>query len=372
MKHLRLFLLLIIVSLSFVTLPLAAQEATPDPGASVQYTVEKYMIANYPVAMVFAPDGRLFYTEKATGNVRVIRADGTSQLEPVIHLETNSLVERGLLGIALDPNYSENGLIWVVHTANGTATDWPANQVVRFHEADGVGSDPQIMLSVPITNGELKHNGGNLHFDANGLLYVSFGDYGDSTNAQNMDVIPGKIHRFEVTEDGLKPAPGNPFPQSSIYAYGLRNTFDFTFDPYSDALFGSENGLHCDDEVNRILPGKNYGWSPENEQTCFGTEPRDLPDYMPPLLSYNPTVAPTGITVYIGAAIPEWDGELFFCEWNTGLMQRAVLNAARDAIVSVTPLDLQGFFCRIDVTEGPDGGLYFVDPGGIYRLLPAK
>ena len=365
MKTLTLLLLaLLLVS------PLAAQDSTPDPGADVAYTVEPYMIANFPVALAFAPDGRLFYTEKATGNVRMVNADGSSQLKPVIHLDTDALVERGLLGIALDPGYSDNGFIWTYHTRPGSASDWPANEIVRFHEENGVGSDPQVMLSVPITNGELQHNSGNLHFDADGLLYVSIGDYGDAANAQDLTVYPGKIHRFEVTDDGLKPAPGNPFPDSSIYAYGVRNTFDFTIDPYSGMLFGAENGFHCDDEINLILAGKNYGWSADYGTQCFGTEPLDLPDYMPPLLSYTPTIAPTGILVYDGDALPGWDGQLFFCAFDTGIMTRVVLDELRTSVVSTTPVDLQGQTCHLDIAVGTDGNLYFADFSEIYRIVP--
>src|SRR5690606_29986776 len=125
----------------------------------------------------------------------VINADGRSQLEPVIHLPTSALQERGLLGITFDPHYAQNGYIWVYHTAEGTARDWPANRIVRFREANGLGSDPQIMFDLPITNGELLHNGGNLYFDVEGYLYVSIGDYGDAPNAQNLEVPQGKIHR---------------------------------------------------------------------------------------------------------------------------------------------------------------------------------
>jgi glucose/arabinose dehydrogenase len=350
---------------------LTAQDAAEDPGGAVTFTVEKLVTANYAVSLAFAPDGRLFYTEKATGNVRVIQADGTAQLEPVIHLDTDALVERGLLGIALDPHYEENGMIWVIHTAPGTARDWPENRVVRFHEENGVGSDPETMLAAPITTGELKHNGGNLHFDADGLLYLSFGDFGDATNAQNLDALPGKIHRFAVTDEGLVAAEGNPFPDNSTYAYGLRNSFDFTFDPFGDGqVLATENGFQCDDEVNLILPGRNYGWGPDYLDNCYGTTPLDVPDYMPPLLSYTPTIAPTGIVVYDNPAVPAWEGQVFFCAWNTGKMQRVILNAERTAVEAVYPVDLAGVFCRTDVVIGPEGALYFLDPIGIYRLTP--
>jgi aldose sugar dehydrogenase len=258
-----------------------------------------------------------------------------------------------------------------VHTRPGNATDYPANEVVRFHEVDGVGSDPQVMLSVPIMTGELQHNGGNLHFDADGLLYISFGDYGDATNAQLMDTIPGKLHRFQVVDDQLVPAEGNPFPDSSIYAYGLRNTFDFTLDPISGAVFGTENGFHCDDEINLILPGQNYGWSADYGTQCFGTDALDLPDHVPPLLSYTPTIAPTGIVIYDGAAFPEWQGQLFFCAFKTGIITRVVLDETRTQVESSAPLELaadQG--CRLDIAVGPDGTIYFADPSAIYRIVP--
>lgn len=348
-----------------------AQNAPPDPGSLAQYVVEQYKPANYPVALAFAPDGRLFYTEKATGMVRVIPAGDSAPTQEVITFPVDSLVERGLLGIALDPNYSDNGYIWVVATKPGDAQNYPANQIIRFHEQDNAGSDPQVMLSVPITTGELKHNGGNVHFDSNGLLYVSFGDYGDAANAQNIDAIPGKIHRFQVAGDQLVPAPDNPFVDNSIYAYGLRNPFDFAFDPFSGALLAAENGFKCDDEIDLILPGKNYGWNADYGEACFGLNPVAVPDYQPPLVSFNPTIGMSGITVYgDGAAFPEWAGNIFFCNWNEGAMQRAVLDEARTAITAIYPLDLQGFFCRIDVTVGPEGGLYFADPAGIYRIVP--
>jgi glucose/arabinose dehydrogenase len=355
-----------------LVVPLAAQSSFTDKDSGAQYIVEKYVTANYPVALAFAPDGRLFYTEKTTGNVRVVSAEGKLQPDPVIHLDSDALQERGLLGIALDPDYNDNGMIWVVHTTEPSAAALPANEIVRFHEANGVGSAPQVMLSVPITNGSLMHNGGNLHFDKDGLLYVTFGDYGDPANSQDLTTVPGKIHRFQVTENGLIPAPGNPYPNSSIYAYGLRNSFDFTFDPVSGRVFATENGLYCDDEVNLILPGFNYGAGPDYE--CAGTAPLDLPLYMAPLLSYTPTIAPTGIVFYDHPAIPVWKDQLLFCSWINGTLYRAELDDARSAVKTVHTVDLGGAMCRIDIAVGPEGGLYFseVDQNGgaIYRLLP--
>lgn len=346
-----------------------------DAASGVQYTIEKYLTANYPVSLAFAPDGRLFYTEKTTGNVRVVSPEGILQREPVIHLETSAVVERGMLGIALDPDYATNGYIWVYHTAAATARDYASNRVVRFREENGVGSDPQIMLDIPLVNQTVMHNGGNLHFDDEGFLYVSVGDYENAANAQDMETLQGKIHRFMVTDAGLVPAPGNPFAGSSIYAFGLRNPYDFTFDPLTGRIFATENGPTCDDEVNLILPGFNYGWG-ENYR-CVGTDPVDLDFYAPPLLSLTPTEAPTGIIIYNHPAIPEWQSDLFFCGWNFGILRRVELNDARTQVTAVHELDLGDVQCRIDLEVGPEGALYFVsvnatEGGAIYRLVPVS
>jgi glucose/arabinose dehydrogenase len=347
----------------------AGLAAAPLSAQNVTYTIESVIQANFPVALAFAPDGRLFYTEKHNGAIRVVSPDGVLQDEPVLQLPTSGLLERGMIGIAFDPDYETNQYMWVFHTARGSDTTYPANNVVRFREVDGLGIEPMVMLSVPVTNDSAIHNGGNLRFDEQGFLIVSLGDYNDPANAQNLDVPQGKLLRFEVSGDELLPAPDNPFPDNSTYAYGLRNPFDFAFDPISGQVFLTENGPECDDEINRVVPGKNYGWRPDYQ--CVGTDMLDLEDYVPPLLSFNPSQAPTGITFYNHEAIPEWNGDLFYCTFLGGVLHRVVLNEARDAIVQVEDLDMQGSDCRIDVEVGPDGAIYFTSPNEIFRLRPA-
>lgn len=356
---------------------LTAQQPQTFTAGGVTYTVEKLTDANYPVALAFAPDGRLFYTEKVSGRVRVISADGVLQNEPVITLEVDSLAERGLLGIALDPSYEENGHIWVFRTARGTARDYPANQVVRFTERDGVGSEPEVLLSIPLVGGTLIHNGGNLHFDRRGRLYVSVGNYENPAFSQDLTVIPGKIHRFEVTDDGLIPAAGNPFEGSSIYAYGLRNPFDFDFMPDDDRLliYASENGDSCDDEINLILPGKNYGAGPDYE--CGATASGiDMADYQRPLLSFTPTEAPTAVLVYPNPAVEAWYQKLMFCVWNDGYpaLRLVTLNEAKTQVEGVDEIPLGEADCRIDLAVDADGRLAFTsvnaDGGQIWLLTP--
>jgi len=365
-------LVLVLMLVCAVSLTHAQQSFTV---GDVTYTVELVTRANYPVVLTFAPDGRLFYTEKVSGNVRVINTDGTLQREPVINFTVSALQERGLLGLAFDPNYAENGHVWVFYTAEGTARDYPENRVVRFTESGGVGTNPETMLAVPITTGSLIHNGGNLHFGADGYLYVSFGDYDSAANSQDLTTIPGKLHRFAVSDEGLVPAPENPFEGSSIYAYGLRNSFDFDFHPDNSYVYATENGLHCDDEINVLLPGFNYG-AGENYECGQHAQGIDTLYYIGGLLSFTPTQSPTGIVVYDHEAVPSWYGSLLFCVWNDGFpsLRRVVLDDTGLMVEEVEELPLGDGRCRIDITIAPDGSLYFtsVDEqgGAIWRLVP--
>jgi aldose sugar dehydrogenase len=351
----------------------AQSAALTDAETGVQYRVEKVVNANFPVGMVFLPDGSLLYNEKTTGNVRLIDPDGTTQIEPVINLPTDALQERGMLGIAIDPNFEENQFVYVVHTRLGTARDFPSNELVRFRLVDGQAEDLTVLASYPIETGELFHNGGNVHFDNEGYLFLSLGDYGNAAFSQDLTVPQGKIHRFEVTEEGIIPAIGNPFgDDNSVYAYGFRNPFDFTFDRANNRLYTTEVGPSCDDEVNIVLMGFNYGWRENYE--CAGTDLIvGIDRYIPPMLSYTPVEAPTGIIIYRGAAFPEWQGNLFFCNWLFGDLRRVVLDETGSRVESVHSIDLGDEKCRIDLLESPDGELYFgtvgEQTGAIMRVV---
>jgi glucose/arabinose dehydrogenase len=377
MKQFSWMIVLLVLVMQIVTAQAQNSGILTDSASGVRYTVEQYLTANFPVGMVFAPDGTLYYNEKITGNVRFVRPDGTTRIQPVITLPTDALQERGMLGITLSPNFAEDRLMYVMHTQAGDVRNYPANRLVRFVvDEDQRGGEVEELLRVPIENGLLLHNGGNVHFDEDGYLFVSLGDYGDAVNAQDLTTPQGALHRFEVTADGLVAAGGNPFgDDNSIYAYGLRNPFDFTIDPLSDLVFVSESGPDCDDEVNAILPGFNYGWGPD--YACIGMGVMTgLPHlYAAPMLSFTPTIAPTGIVVYQGDAFPEWEGDLLFCDWNTGTLRRVELSERRTRAEAVYEIDLGGAQCRVDLVIGPEGGLYFgtvgADGGAIMRLLPA-
>jgi glucose/arabinose dehydrogenase len=351
---------------------LAEEPLEPLPAGVMVETVADGL--KWPIALAFAPDGRLFFTEKGghggekPAHIWIIEDDRVRP-QPFATLQVATLNERGLLGIAIDPKFEDNGYVYAFYTQLNPLS----NRVVRFREENGVGVEPTIILEVPYVvpddRATDRHNGGNIHFGPDGKLYVTIGDNHVSAYAQDLDVLPGKILR--LNRDGSAPED-NPFyttaeaPRSKVYAYGLRNSFDFTFDPLSGALFATENGDQCNDELNRIVAGGNYGWP--LTAPCEAAPPGTVP----PLRTYTPPIVPTGIVVYDGELIPEWRGDLFFCSFLMGTLRRATLNAARDAIVSVTRIDITQK-CQIDVAVGPDGALYFTSwngfgPGSIYRI----
>lgn len=160
--------------------------------------------------------------------------------------------------------------MWVYHTLPARANDpVKVNRIVRFVERNNVGMDVTPVFTSANSEGDGTHNAGNLHFGPDGKLYVSIGEDNQAELAQRLDDPRGKILRFNPTV--LLSAPkdnsfydGDGLNFDGIYTYGHRNPFDFTFDPFSAGIriFVSENGPDCDDEINLIVAGNNYGWRP--------------------------------------------------------------------------------------------------------------
>jgi glucose/arabinose dehydrogenase/plastocyanin len=352
--------------------PTITTEPLP-PGATVVPVLPNM---NLPTALAWDPAGRLFYTEKQTGNVRLF-ANGVLQPTEVIHFNVNPDFERGLLGIAIDPNFNTNHYIYVYYTRG----DASQNVVVRFEENNGVGSNPITLFTSPQTAG--NHNGGNIHFGPDGKLYITIGDNANAANSQNVTVPNGKIHR--INPDGT-PAPGNPVftqtnPLPSLFAIGVRNSFDFDFDPLSTPspwprIYASENGPGCDDEMNRIEGGYNYGWRagyPCDDANPSPTYNTIWPQWFLGTGGAGPCCqAPTGAHFYRGSAVPQWTNDLFMCSYNDGALRHFYLNAQRTDTLVVARVT--GVTCNMDIETGPDGAFYYIQGGGyavgtLYKIL---
>lgn len=322
-----------------------------------------------PVTVAIAPDGRLFFTEKDTGNVRVA-IDGVIQPEPVITQTVGAHGEQGMLGITFDPDFENNHHIWISYTYPAWANDGEkVNRIVRFTEVDNKATDIRVAYESPNSSGDGTHNLNNLVFGPDGMLYVTIGDDAQAFLSQNMSDPRGKIHRFIPTVPLTIPED-NPFYDGdgpnvdSTYVIGVRNSFDFVLDPLSDEIrfIATENGPDCDDEINLIFPGYNYGW--HSGYDCQDPDRfREDINTIPPMLVWEETNAPTGIVVYTGDDFPEWYGDVFFCTYD-GVLHHMKLNETRDAFRMHKWYP--GMYCQTDILNGPDGSLYFLEGGGYF------
>jgi glucose/arabinose dehydrogenase len=329
---------------------------SPPPPDTVAFRVEVFVGSlDFPVAMAFAPDGRLFFNELNTGNVRIIQ-DGVLQAQPFATVPVETAGERGLLGLAFDPQFAGNGFVYVLHSDPSGV-----QRAVRFVDMNGIGVSPQVIVgNLPSAS---NHNGGNIGFGADGRLYITLGDATDPANAQNENSLAGKILRYNP--DGTIPAD-NPFgPSNPAFNLGLRNSFDFTFHPQTGAIYASENGPNCDDELNRIVAGGNYGW--RLNYPCGDTDF----NFVAPLTRFNPPIAPTGVIFYTGSVFPQFQSDLFLVDFNLGRVQRFTVDEALQGQILESEVVVDGGFGPLlDIVEGLDGFIYFSSDTAILRIVP--
>jgi glucose/arabinose dehydrogenase len=318
-----------------------------------------------PVAFTFGPGGEIWYVEKESGEVRILDPAADTDRLFVEVSGVNGEGERGMLGIALHPDYPDEPFVYVYATRSADGA--LRNQILRFEDDGGTATNQTVIFTSPASSSPY-HNGGRILFGPDGMLYAIVGDGHDASNAQDRsDNDRGKIIRIDP--DGGVPST-NPFGDR-IWAFGIRNSFGFAFDPQTGALWETENGPACNDEVNRIRRGGNYGWGPS--ESCEGASPGntngDGPHPIRPKTFYETPIGITGIAFcdgcHLGAAS---EGAAFHGAVNDGRVSRLVLNARRTGIRRriVVYDHPQG---TLSFEVGPGGSIYFSDFGGIYRLV---
>jgi glucose/arabinose dehydrogenase len=316
-----------------------------------------------PVGFTFTPTGRLVYLERNTGWLRFRNLQ--TGIDHRVHRVSNVNFdgERGALGVAVHPGWPTQPFVYVFVTRNTSVG--LRNQVLRIKVQNGrVGVRKLLSVAAgPASN----HNGGRILFGPDKRLYVVIGDNAVSANSQDRTGnLRGKILR--LNPDGSIPA-NNPFGKR-IWAYGIRNSIGFAFDPQNGRLWESENGPSCNDEINRIVRGGNHGWGPS--ESCpntnnSGPTPRILPKY-----TFVSTVGLTGLAFCDACGLGAgFDGDLLVGAVNDGIIRRFDLNAGRTGFDAgpLLVLDRPGPVLSLEVA--PNGRIYFSDFGAIYRLAPA-
>ena len=319
-----------------------------------------------PVAFTFGPERTLWYVEKTTGRVRIVDLEThrDSVFFRVSHV--NGEAERGVLGIALHPRFRRKPFVYVYATrSTGSAL---RNQILRIEDVNGSGRHPTVIFSEPASSSPY-HNGGRILFGADGMLYAVVGDAHDSANSQDLSRSNDRGKILRMTPNGGIPAT-NP-ADARWWAYGIRNSFGFAFDPSTGDLWETDNGPECNDEVNRIREGANYGWGPH--ETCSGSSPRntnqDGPNRVLPEFFYRSPIGITGIAFCDGCGLgPASEGTAFFGGVNDGKIRRIVLTSNRRGIRRVEVVATHDG-STLSYEVGRSGGIYFSDFSAIYRLV---
>ena len=308
----------------------------------VRFRVETVLSGlEVPWSLNFAPDGRLFVTERP-GRVRIVTG-GTSELALTLD-GVFAQGEAGLLGLALDPEFSQTRFVYLYYSA--TAGSGAVNRIVRYREVNARLAERVVLLdNIPAAT---IHDGGRLRFGPDGLLYASAGDASNANLAQDVASLAGKILR--LNRDGSA-ARDNRFT-SPVYTYGHRNPQGFDWHPTTGDLWESEHGNSGNDEVNAIRTGLNFGWPRiEGAETMTAMEP--------PITFYNPSIAPSGASFYRGQRLPQFANNLFVATLRGTHLLRLTVDPSTRRVTGQERL-LEGTFGRLrDVISGPDGYLYF-------------
>jgi len=311
--------------------PQRGDEPLRAPGAEPRLqTVATGLEAPWEIA--FLPDRRALITERP-GRVRLLERDGTLAPDPVAEVEVAAVGEAGLLGLAVDPRFADNGFVYLYRTTDS------GNEVARYRFAGGRLTEEAVILE-GIEAGAI-HDGGRIHFGPDGRLYAATGEAGNTALAQDPDSPNGKILRLRDPRG----AGGDPV----IVSLGHRNVQGFDWDA-EGRLYATEFGPDSDDEVNLIREGANYGW-PEAQGTDGGD------GLEPALVNYEDVIAPSGAT-FVSMPGSAWSGDFLFANLVGEQLRRVELDGER---VGADEALLDGDLGRLrTVVEGPDGALYLL------------
>ena len=342
-----------------------------------------------PTAMAFIGSNDLLVLQKNDGRVRRV-INGVLQPGAVLDVHVDNESERGLLGIALHPDFPSTPLVYLYYTESSAASDTSgsplANRVYRYIWNGSALVNPQVILDLPATPGP-NHDGGAMTFGPDGKLYVVIGDLNRNGQLQNFSSGPAPDNTgviLRINEDGSTPSD-NPFSSqpalAKYYAYGIRNSFGLAFDPITGELWDTENGPNVYDEVNLVGPGFNSGWErimgPADRDAEGNSDLVQFPgsQYADPKFTWFSTVGPTAIAFFNSSQLgTQYQNDLFVGDINNGNLYRFKPNSIRSGLLfqSAALADLvaddaselqelmfgTGFGGITDLKVGPDGLLY--------------
>ncbi len=312
---------------------------------SQQIILEEFATASNPVEIVASPtsDNRLFVVQQS-GTIRILNTNGTFEAANFLNItdRVNFSGEMGLLGLAFHPDFATNRYFYVYYNRAGrtiTVSRFTANSA-NPNTADP--SSEKVMMS--ISKSQTNHNGGSIHFGADGFLYISTGDGGGGgdpdNNGQNRNSLLGKLLRIDVnTNNPYNIPPDNPFVgvdgADEIWSYGLRNGWKFSFDRTTNNIWIADVGQNLIEEINRVpatTPAVNYGWRCYEGNNAYNTTGCASASTMTfPLITYDHSGGKCSITggyVYRGNIHPDLMGKYIFadfCSQQIGILDNTTI-----------------------------------------------
>lgn len=306
-----------------------------------------------PTAIAALPDGRLLITEQITGRVRVVE-DGRLLEEPWFELpvfvqtESFAVQELGLVTIAADPAFEENGFVYIYYTEQREGDDG-RTIFARLREVGGRGVELTPLVTIDLAPVK-SHIAGGIAFQGDAIL-LGVGDHEDHSLAARLASPAGKVLRIDRDGEALE---DNPFADREgadprVYAYGLRNPFGVAVDPVTGDAYITENRDVEGDAVYALVAGADYGWPAH--RVAFRT----------PLVVYDRPMGLAGIMAYEDDALPEFTGDLFFCSFHTGGALHRLETGELDALAEVHRERVIAPGCGSGVAAGADGFIYYLD-----------
>jgi glucose/arabinose dehydrogenase len=363
---------LLAVGVTVVALAVASACAAPK---SLAVTTVVSGLAN-PWDVAFTPDGTMLFTQRpGPVNARV----GGQVRQLADPSDVSAVNETGMMGLAVDPAFSSNRFVYTCFTS--TAAGPPEVRVVRWRVDAAyttLTNRTDIVTGIPVN--ATIHNGCRPRFGPDGNLWVTTGDGAIGSAPQDPRSLAGKVLRVDRNGNGAAGNPGGVFlPQ--IYTYGHRNPQGLAFRPYDGKAFSVEHGTGCDDEINLLVPGGNYGWDPtQPHSTAYFqgvpmTDKARHPDAREAMWSSGcPTIAPSGATFLDGSQWSGWNQALAVAVLKDRRLQVFGLDVDGRAVEKIQWKVFEGTLGRLrSAVQGPDGALYLVqdaNPGSILRVQP--